>query len=167
DVLYDLEINPNRPDAMSVAGVARDLAARLKVPFSIPEPRVATSGAEAATSARVEIVDPVGCGRFVARVLRVRVGESPQWLANRLTALGMRPINSVVDASNYVMLELGQPNHTYDLDRVAKATIRVRMGREGERLVTLDDVERELGPGDGVRSEEHTSELQSRENLVC
>ncbi len=145
DVLYDLEINPNRPDAMSVAGVARDLAARLGVPFALPAPVFAASGASSDGVARVEIVDPDRCGRFGARVLRdITVGTSPQWLANRLTALGMRPINSVVDLSNYVMLELGHPNHTYDLDLVAGGTLRVRAARDGERLVTLDDVDRSV-----------------------
>ena len=149
DVLYDLEINPNRPDAMSVAGVARDLAARLAVPFTMPSPAFATTGAPAAEQARVEIVDPDRCGRFGARVLHdLTVGTSPQWLANRLTALGMRPINSVVDISNYVMLELGHPNHTYDLDLVAKQTLRVRRARDGERLVTLDDIERTVTADD-------------------
>jgi phenylalanyl-tRNA synthetase beta chain len=144
DVLYDLEINPNRPDAMSVAGVARDLAARLKLPFAIAEPAVAPSaGPAAGERASVEIVDGDLCGRFVARVLHdVSVGESPPWLANRLTALGMRPINSLVDISNYVMLELGQPNHAYDLARLGGRGLRVRRARDGETLVTLDDIER-------------------------
>ncbi len=149
DVLYDLEINPNRPDAMSVAGVARDLAARLQLPFTLPSPSFPTTGGAAAEQARVEIVDPDRCGRFVARVLHdITVGTSPQRLANRLTALGMRPINSVVDISNYVMLELGHPNHTYDLDLVAGRALRVRRARDGERLVTLDDVERSVTADD-------------------
>lgn len=144
DVLYDLEINPNRPDAMSVAGVARDLAARLRIPFTIPEPQVrVSSGVPAGERARVEIVDGDLCGRFVARVFHdVTVGESPTWIANRLTALGMRPINSLVDISNYVMLELGQPNHAYDLDRLGGGGLRVRRARPGETMVTLDDIER-------------------------
>lgn len=144
DVLYDLEVNPNRPDAMSVAGVARDLAARLGLPFSLPVPDVATSGGvDAAARAAVEIVDGDLCGRFVARVLHnVTVGESPAWIANRLTAMGMRPINSLVDVSNYVMLELGQPNHAYDLARLGGGGLRVRRAHDAETLVTLDDVER-------------------------
>jgi phenylalanyl-tRNA synthetase beta chain len=144
DVLYDLEINPNRPDAMSVVGVARDLAGRLKLPFAIPEPPVAVSdGAPAGERASVEIVDGDLCGRFVARVFHdVAVGESPAKIANRLTAMGMRPINSLVDISNYVMLELGQPNHAYDLARLGGRGLRVRRARDGETLVTLDDVER-------------------------
>ncbi len=151
DVLYDLEVNPNRPDAMSVAGVARDLAARLGVPFAIPEPVVVDDGRAVSDLASVEIIDPELCGRFVVRVLGdVCVGQSPPWLANRVRALGMRPINSVVDVSNYVMLELGQPNHTYDLDLVPNGRLGTRWAREGEVLVTLDSMERELNPDDGV-----------------
>jgi phenylalanyl-tRNA synthetase beta chain len=152
DVLFDLEINPNRPDAMSVAGVARDLAARLGLPFTIPEPTVvAASAASIDGRASVELVDPALCGRFHVRILDgVTVGESPDWMARRLTLCGMRPINSVVDASNYVMLELGQPNHTYDLAKVPGGALRVRWARDGEAIVTLDGVERTLATGDGV-----------------
>lgn len=151
DVLYDLEINPNRPDAMSVAGVARDLAARLHLPFAIAAPQVSEQGEPATGRVQVELLDPDLCGRFVARVLDgVTVGISPEWIARRLTLLGMRPINSVVDVSNYVMLELGQPNHTYDLAKVPGGHLRVRWARDGERIVTLDGVERTLTTGDGV-----------------
>ena len=157
DVLYDLEINPNRPDAMSVAGVARDLAARLGVEFRLPEPSVPLAGEGAPSRpAAVEIVDGDICGRFYTRVLEgVQIGPSPPWIAERLVALGMRPINCVVDASNYVMLELGQPTHTYDLDKLTVAAdgsagLRVRRGREGETLVTLDGLTRTLGPADAV-----------------
>jgi phenylalanyl-tRNA synthetase beta chain len=154
DVLYDLEINPNRPDAMSVAGVARDLAARLGVPFALPEPDLAAAGPGPLAAAT--IVDAELCGRFYARVFEgISIGPSDPAVANRLRVLGMRAINRVVDASNYVMLELGQPNHTYDLAKLAKdaagvAALRVRWARDGERLVTLDDVERTLTPADGV-----------------
>ena len=153
DVLYDLEVNANRPDAMSVAGVARDLAAALGVPFSFPARAVERVGAPAEEAATVTIADPDLCGRFTARVLRdVTVGESPQWMQNRLIALGMRPINSVVDISNYVMLELGQPNHVFDLDTVPDGVLNVRRATDGETLVTLDEAERVLVPGDGVIS---------------
>jgi len=151
DVLYDLEINPNRPDAMSVAGVARDLAARLGVPFAMPEWSVDETEEDVDAAASVEIVDGDLCGRFAARVIRgVQVGESPLWMQMRLTLLGMRPINSVVDVSNYVMLELGTPNHTYDLDLVPGGKLGVRRARGPETLVTLDDQEREMIAGDGL-----------------
>jgi phenylalanyl-tRNA synthetase beta chain len=149
DVRYDLEINPNRPDAMSVAGVARDVAGRLGLPFRLPEPAPAEAGDPAGGRATVEILDPDACGRFVARVLDgVSVAPSPPAVAARLTLAGMRPINSVVDASNYVMLELGQPNHAYDLARLAGRRIRVRRARAGESLETLDGVTRALVDGD-------------------
>jgi phenylalanyl-tRNA synthetase beta chain len=152
DVLFDLEINPNRPDAMSVAGVARDLAARLGLPFAIPEPTVEEVAGDAASMTSVDIIDTDLCGLFHVRVLEgINVEPSPRWIADRLTALGMRPINNVVDASNYVMLELGQPNHTYDLAKVASGALRVRWARDGETITTLDGIERTLTGGrDGV-----------------
>ncbi len=150
DVRYELEVNPNRPDAMSVAGLARDLAAYFKVPFTLPTPTlVEADGEPAAELASVEIIDGDLCGRFLACVLRdVAVGPSPQWLANRLTLLGMRPINNVVDASNYVMLELGQPNHPYDLSLLGGRGLRVRRAADGEQMTTLDGVTRTLTPDD-------------------
>jgi phenylalanyl-tRNA synthetase beta chain len=149
DVLWDLEINPNRPDAMSVAGVARDLAARHRVPFTLPAPSVATSGAPARDAASVEVLDPDLCGRFTAAVIRgVAPAPTDPLIARRLTLLGMRPISPIVDVSNYVMLELGQPNHPYDLATLPGGAIRVRRARDGEVLVTLDDVERRLIPDD-------------------
>lgn len=152
DVLFDLEINPNRPDAMSVAGVARDLAARLGLPFAISEPQIEEAPGDAASMIGVDIVDPDLCGRFHARVIEgITIGPSPKSIADRLTALGMRPINNVVDASNYVMLELGAPNHTYDLATLPDGVLRVRWAREGETITTLDGIERTLTGGrDGV-----------------
>ena len=103
------------------------------------------AGPAAADLVRVEIVAPDLCGRFAARVLQgVAIGPSPAWLANRLLAVGMRPINNVVDVSNYVMIETGQPSHTFDLDKVAGGGLRVRWGRDGEQLVTLDGQTRTL-----------------------
>ena len=143
DVLYDLEVNPNRPDAMSVAGVARDLAAHFKVPFMMPAPIVTEAGPPVGALTSVEVEDQKRCGRFTLRVLQdVTVRPSPQKIATRLTLLGMRPINNVVDASNYVMLELGQPSHPYDLALVPGGGLRVRRAHDGELLTTLDGVER-------------------------
>jgi phenylalanyl-tRNA synthetase beta chain len=136
DVLYDLDLTGNRPDALSVAGVARDLAAKLGLPFAIPDPAVAEHGVAIADRATVTILDGDACGRFVARILdNVRIEPSPPHIANRLTLCGMRPINNVVDVSNYVMLELGRPNHTFDLRKLANGSstpgIRVRRARRG------------------------------------
>ena len=150
DVLFDLEVNPNRPDAMSVAGVARDLAARLGVPFAMLQPEVAEVG-EAAEQVTITIEEPDFCRHFTVRTMRdVRVGSSPVWLARRLLALGMRPVNSIVDISNFVMLELGQPSHAFDLDSINRNTLAVRMARDGEQLVTLDGETRTLSAQDGL-----------------
>jgi phenylalanyl-tRNA synthetase beta chain len=149
DVLWDLEINPNRPDAMSIAGVARDLAARYGEAFALPVPGVTRSGPAASTAATVEVLDHDLCSRFSAAVIRgVAAGEPDPLIARRLTLLGMRSISRIVDVSNYVMLELGQPNHPYDLAKLARGTIRVRRARDGETLVTLDDVDRRFTADD-------------------
>jgi phenylalanyl-tRNA synthetase beta chain len=148
DVIYDLAIEGNRPDAMCMAGVARDAAARLGLPFAIVDP---PTPAKAGTSptVSVDVRAPDLCARFTAASLDgVTVGASPAWIARRLTLAGMRPINSVVDASNYVMLELGQPTHPYDLDLLPGAGFVVRAAEPGEQLVTLDGTVRTLGRGD-------------------
>ncbi len=151
DNLFDIDVEGNRPDALSVAGVARDLAARLGVPFSHRQPVIAELDPPASERASVDIGVPDFCQRFGARVLdNITIGESPPWMAHRLEAAGMRPINSIVDISNYVMLELGQPNHTYDLALVPDGHLGVRMGRDGETLTTLDDIERTVTTEDGV-----------------
>ena len=150
-MLFDLEVNPNRPDALSVVGVARDLAARRGLPFELPEPQVETSGAPAGESTSVEILAPDLCGRFSVRVLRNASGaRTPPLLARRLLALGMRPINFVVDLSNYVMLEIGQPSHAFDADLVPGGALGVRRAASGEQVETLDGVVRTLDAGDGV-----------------
>lgn len=151
DTVFDLDLEGNRPDALSVAGVARDVAARLGIPFSPRSSALVETTQSAAAMASVEIMAPDLCPRFGIRVLTdLQPAESPSWMKSRLAAAGMRPISPIVDISNYVMLELGQPNHTYDLDKVPDGRIGVRMAREGETLVTLDAVERTLTPDDGV-----------------
>src|SRR5436305_1359243 len=146
DVVFELDVTPNRPDAMSVVGVARDLAAKLGVPFSLPDvPDVPTGESRASVTVKAKDMSP----RFTGLVLEgVSVGPSPAWLARRLTLAGMRPINNVVDVSNYVMLELGQPNHPYDLNRLPGNGLLVRKAKLGETLTTLDDVERPVGTDD-------------------
>jgi len=159
DVVYDIAVEANRPDAWCMAGVARDLAAALRLPFSIPEPRAALAEAPppVAELATVEVADADLCPRFTARVLLdVAVGPSPAWVQRRLTLAGMRAINNVVDASNYAMLDLGQPTHPYDLDALPGRGLRVRAARPDEPVTTLDGVERRaasrsLGKGDDRR----------------
>ena len=155
DVVFDVAVEANRPDAWSMVGVARDLAARRGLPFAVPEPpptRRASPEVAVHELATVQVDDLELCPRFTARVITgVKVGPSPDWLARRLVLAGMRPINNVVDASNYVMLELGQPTHPYDLDRLVGHGLVVRRARPGETLTTLDGIERTLGrPGPGL-----------------
>ncbi|HVB91720.1 MAG TPA: phenylalanine--tRNA ligase subunit beta [Acidimicrobiales bacterium] len=153
DVVFDITVEGNRPDAWCIAGIARDLAARLHLPFTLPEPPTpADSGRSVAEVAIAAVESPELCPRLTVSVLSgVTVGPSPRWLARRLTLAGMRPINNVVDASNYVMLELGQPTHPYDLARLPGAGLVVRQARSGESIETLDGVSRPVGvPGRGL-----------------
>jgi phenylalanyl-tRNA synthetase beta chain len=151
DVVFVLEISPNRPDCLSVAGVARDLAARLRIPFTLPSPVVTESGPPAAAFASVVVDAPDLCPRLTGRVITgMSVGTSPPQVARRLALCGMRALNSVVDASNYVMLELGQPTHPYDIDLLDGNGIVARAGRPGEEVVTLDGVPRKVGTSDCV-----------------
>ena len=150
DIVFEITVEGNRPDAWSVVGIARDLAARLDLPFEPPEPPDPPSSGrpvESAASASVEALDL--CPRLTVTVLsEVTVGPSPRWIARRLLLAGMRPINNVVDASNYVMLELGQPTHPYDLSLLPGRGLSVRRARPGEKVETLDGVERTVGvPG--------------------
>lgn len=149
DTIFDLEITSNRPDLMSIVGVARELAAYFQIPYRTPPTEVKTS--DLTLTAGVRIEDPEGCYRFVARELRgVAVGPSPLWVRTRLRAAGVRPISNIVDVTNYVMIELGQPLHAFDADRLVNDLIVVRRARAGETLVTLDGVERELIEADLV-----------------
>ncbi len=150
DTVFDITVEGNRPDAWSLSGIARDLAARLGLPFSLPDPPApVASGRPVSEAARAVVEDPDLCPRLTVSVLTdVVVGPSPEWIAQRLTLAGMRPINNVVDASNYVMLERGQPTHPYDLARLGGRGLIVRRARKGETLETLDGVTRTLGlPG--------------------
>lgn len=154
DVRLLLDVTPNRPDLLSHLGVARELAPggdadiRLE-PFGDGADRleIATAGASGSTAGvDIGIEDEVGCARYLAAVIRgARVGPSPEWLAARLRVIGLRPINNVVDATNFVLHEVGQPLHAFDLDRLGQR-VAIRRANAGERLTTLDGVERALDP---------------------
>ena len=147
DEILEIEITPNRPDALSVVGVAREVAALTGAGFHPPHVAVKESEPDAASVAAVQIEAPDLCPRFCARLITgLAVRPSPPWLAQRLRAVGLRPINNLVDVTNYVMWELGQPLHAFDADRVAERRIVVRRARPGERIVTLDGQTRALGP---------------------
>jgi len=151
DSVLEVNVTPNRGDALSHLGVGREAAAVLRVPLKRKLRVPAESGAPVSDAIRIEIADPVGCPRFTARVLEgVRIGPSPAWLRRRLERCGVRSISNVVDVTNYVMLELGQPMHSFDLDRIQGGLLRVRRAREGEPLTTLDGKQRTLVADDLV-----------------
>src|SRR4051794_15854256 len=143
DVIFDLAITPNRPDAMCIVGVARELAAHFSLDFTVPEP-VALADASVSSDVTVVVEDEVRCPRYLARVARVTMGPSPAWMAQRLLKAGVRRISNVVDVTNYVLLERNQPLHAFDLSKLAGRGIVVRTARPGETITTLDGVERAL-----------------------
>jgi phenylalanyl-tRNA synthetase beta chain len=149
DAVLEVNVTPNRPDALSHVGIAREVAAVLGLPLRLPAPKLAEGGAPASDAVRVRIEAPDRCARYAARVVEgVRIGPSPRWLARRLEVCGVRSISNVVDVTNFVLLELGHPLHAFDLDRVAGHEIVVRTARPGERLTTLDGKERALDAED-------------------
>ena len=147
DVIFDLAITPNRPDAMCVVGVARELAAHFKLPLEVPEPR-APVDARVANDITIAIEALDRCPRYLGRVARVALGEAPAWMQQRLVKAGMRPISNVVDVTNYVLLERNQPLHAFDLAKLGGRGIVVRLAADGERITTLDGVDRELNAAD-------------------
>lgn len=147
DVVLDLEITGNRPDLLSVYGVAREVAALFRLDLASPPGRDPEPVGDELVDVTIEDFD--GCPRYIGRLLRdVRIGPSPLWLRARLDAAGMRPISNVVDVTNYVMLGLGNPLHAFDQTTLADGKIVVRRAQAGEKLRTLDGVERELDPSD-------------------
>lgn len=151
DTVLELEVTPNRPDCLSMVGVAREVAAVTGTTYTAPVAVPVEAGRPASDEVRVIIEDPALCPRYTARIIRgVKVGPSPAWLVRRLAAAGARPINNVVDVTNYVMYELGQPLHAFDLATIARrdgvADVIVRTAAEGETLTTLDGQDRALAP---------------------
>ncbi|MBC7344029.1 MAG: phenylalanine--tRNA ligase subunit beta, partial [Clostridia bacterium] len=147
DTVLELDLTPNRGDCLAMVNVAREVAALTGAELKLPETSHRSYGQISSGVAGVDIIDTDLCGRYVAKILeRVRVGPSPQWLVKALEKAGLRSINNVVDVTNYVMLEWGQPLHAFDLDTLEGAQVVVRRARPGEKIVTLDGVERSLWP---------------------
>jgi phenylalanyl-tRNA synthetase beta chain len=148
-VVLDIDITPNRGDCLSILGLAREVALVFDLPLTIPTVDIEESGQNAADLVRVEIDDPALCPLFQARVIKdISIGPSPAWMRYRLIAMGVRPINNVVDCTNYVMMELGQPQHAYDLSLLAGPLLRVATAGETSEIVTLDNQTRKLVPDD-------------------
>jgi phenylalanyl-tRNA synthetase beta chain len=149
--LLELDIPANRPDLMSHFGVAREIAAATHRELKVPDLSFEEEGGPVEGTVPIEIEDPAICRRYSGRViLDAAVGSSPPWLEDRLESLGLRPVNQVVDVTNHVLWELGHPLHAFDLDTLKGERIVVRRARPGEKIITLDDVERELDPEDIV-----------------
>ncbi len=147
DTIFDIKVTPNRPDCLSVIGIAREVAALTGQPAHIPPVSYSEEGEPIDGFISIEIADPDLCARYCASLVTgVKLGPSPKWMQQRLIAAGMRPISNVVDITNYVMLEYGQPLHAFDYTQIKGRKIIVRRAREGEVLYTLDGVKRELNP---------------------
>ena len=155
DTVFELEITPNRPDCLSHIGIARELGAYYNKEVKYPSFAINSESSEkTADNISVEIEDSNLAKRYVARIIKnVTVKESPKWLKERVESIGIRNINNIVDASNFIMMELNQPNHTFDLDKIEGGKIVVRAGHENEKLVTLDEQERKLNSDDIVISD--------------
>lgn len=151
DTVLDVEITPNRGDWVSLLGMAREVRASFGGTLRLPPTEPPETGAPASQALQIGIEDPAGCARYVGRVVRgVRIGPSPAWLRERLEAAGFRSVNNVVDVTNLVMLEFGQPLHAFDLAKLKGGVVRVRAAEPGEKIRTLDGHLRELARADLV-----------------
>ena len=151
DYAVDFEILANRPDCLSAVGIARETAAALGTTYKKPDTSVVEAGGDINNEVKIRVDDSEGCPRYAARVIKnVRIAPSPMWMRKYLHAAGLRSINNIVDITNYVMLEYGHPMHAFDLSKVRGRQIIVRRAAEGEKLTTLDGVERDLRTADLV-----------------
>lgn len=145
DAVIEIDLTPNRPDCLSVLGIAREIAAVQKTTLTYPDTRIVDQDNTIATQTSVKIESPDHCPRYVARLVTdVTIAPSPFWLQDRLLSVGLRPINNIVDITNFVLLETGQPLHAFDFDHLDENRIVVRTARQGETFVTLDNNERNL-----------------------
>jgi phenylalanyl-tRNA synthetase beta chain len=168
DVVLEIDFTPNYARCLSIVGLAREIAALTGATLRLPDVAVSAEGAPITGRAHVTIAEPDYCPRFTLGLIEgVRIGPSPQWMQRRLTLAGMRPINNIVDVSNYVMLEWGQPTHTFDADCVADQHVIVRFAKAGERLTTLDGKERDLQISDSRIDVEGETLGGTRRPVLC
>jgi phenylalanyl-tRNA synthetase beta chain len=145
DAIFNLEVTPNRPDCLSMIGLAREISALTGFPMHLPDANYAESGTSIKEQVTVEILDPDLCPRYCASLITgIKIAESPEWVQKRLISYGMHPINNIVDISNFVMLEYGQPLHAFDYDKITGKGIIVRRAKSGEKITSLDSLERAL-----------------------
>ena len=145
DTVIDMEVTSNRGDCLSHIGIARELAAAMGKTLKLPEVKLPQADEDVCRYVEVSIDQPQLCGRYTARViLDVKIGPGPEWMRKRLEALGVRSVNNVVDATNYAMLETGQPSHAFDYHKITGGRIIVRKAVQGERLVSIDETRCDL-----------------------
>ena len=145
EVIFDIAVTPNRPDCLSITGIAREVAAILGKRLKKPSIELDESGNEISKLIKLNVKDIDGCPRYSCRVIEgIKVGQSPEWLKSRLESSGIRSINNIVDVTNYVLLEYGQPLHAFDYDLLSGKKIEVRFAKKGEKITTLDGQERKL-----------------------
>ena len=151
DTTFEVNVTPNRPDALSHRGVARELAAKFNRPLKPLQYTLSEDSAEASSAIKLEVEPGCGCSRYVGRVIRdVKVGPSPEWLSKLLRSVGMSSVNNVVDITNFILMDIGQPLHSFDMDKLSGNTVRVRRARKGEKITTLDHKDHELTGNDLV-----------------
>ena len=145
DAVLDIDLTPNRSDCLSIINVAREVSAVLGTDMHLPKVEITETAEKVEDLAKISVIDKDLCPRYTGRVIKnIKKGQSPYWMQHYLQTAGLRPISNVVDVSNFVMLEMGQPLHTFDYDKLANHEIIVRRAKEGEEIVTLDEVERKL-----------------------
>lgn len=145
DFCLDIEVTSNRPDCLGIIGIAREVAAAVGGSFCFPETNIISAHADISQFINVSVEEPILCPRYTARLVRhITVAPSPEWMQKRLKCIGLRPVNNIVDVTNYVMMETGQPLHAFDLDRLAGQKIIVRKARIGEEIVAINGARRAL-----------------------
>ncbi len=145
DIVFEIGLTPNRSDCLSILGVAREVAAIAGTALGYPDIQLPEGKGRIEEETSVTIQDPDHCPRYAARMISgIKIGPSPEWLRNRLLSIGLKPISNIVDVTNFVMMEMGQPLHAFDFDHLEEGRIVVRTAREGEKFITLDDKERTL-----------------------
>lgn len=152
DSIFEIEVTPNRPDCLSIIGIARELRAAtgkiLECPKTKLESKTPKALSKDARSSEISIEDKTLCTRYTARLITdVKIGASPKWLCDRLSAMGLRPVNNIVDITNFCLLEMGQPMHAFDFDKISGGKIIVRSAKDGESIVTIDGIKRKLEKG--------------------
>ena len=143
DTVFEVNVTPNRPDCLSIIGIARELSAAFKTPLKLPSHEIKDE--QPVSDFSIEILSPELCNRYAGRLIKdVKISDSPEWIKTRLEKCGIRAINNIVDITNYVLLEFGHPLHAFDADKISSKKIRISTAGTNNKIVTLDGIKREL-----------------------